>query len=189
VGWYENPLHFPFAANNPDIEIGRHAISLDERRAFFRTNVWIPPQDPSRPRGPKDLKQVWFAGVHADVGGGYPEAESGLAKVALEWMLDEANDKGLLVDPEKRNLVLGGDLPYVRPDPNGPIHKSLKGWWWLAEIIWKRHYDWRTHQWKRRPNLGRWRTIPPGSVIHPSVFERNSTYMDELKKRLPPDAI
>jgi uncharacterized protein (DUF2235 family) len=182
VGWYENPLHLPFAANSPDIEIGRHAISLDERRAFFRTNLWIPPQDPSRPRGPKDLKQVWFAGVHADVGGGYPEAESGLAKIALQWMLDEASGKGLLVDPEKRNLVLGGALPYVHPNPNGPIHKSLKRWWWLAEFIWKRHFDWQTHQWKRRPNLGRWRTIPLGSVIHPSVFERNGTYSDRDKE-------
>ena len=40
--------------------------------------------------GPEDVKQVWFAGVHCDVGGGYPEKESGLAKLALEWMLEEA---------------------------------------------------------------------------------------------------
>jgi uncharacterized protein (DUF2235 family) len=180
VGWYENPLHLPYTSENPDIEIGRHAISVDERRAFFRTNLWIPPGDPARPSGPKDLKQVWFAGVHADVGGGYPEAESGLAKIALQWMLDEAAAKELLVDSAKRDLVLGSvGHGYVAPAPNGPIHTSLRGWWWLAEFIWKRHYDWPTHTWKRRMNLGHWRSIPPGSTIHPSVYERfnaNTSY-------------
>lgn len=39
IGWYENPLQLPFTGDNPDIEIGRHAIAIDERRAFFRTNT------------------------------------------------------------------------------------------------------------------------------------------------------
>jgi uncharacterized protein (DUF2235 family) len=80
IGWYENPLQLPFTGDNPDIEIGRHAIAIDERRAFFRTNLWIPKNPP--PVHPGDLKQVWFPGVHGDVGGGYPEPESGLSKIA-----------------------------------------------------------------------------------------------------------
>jgi uncharacterized protein (DUF2235 family) len=90
VGWIENPLKLPYIANNPDIQIGRHAVAIDERRAFFRSHLWRKPSDASRPYGPRDVKQVWFPGVHADVGGGYPEAESGLSKLALQWMLDEA---------------------------------------------------------------------------------------------------
>jgi uncharacterized protein (DUF2235 family) len=78
VGWVENPLKLPYSANNPDIAIGRHAVSIDERRAFFRSNLWRP--DPPTPdSGPKDLKQVWFPGVHCDVGGGCratPSSES-----------------------------------------------------------------------------------------------------------------
>jgi uncharacterized protein (DUF2235 family) len=35
----QNPLRLPYKSNNPDIEIGRHAIAIDERRAFFRTNL------------------------------------------------------------------------------------------------------------------------------------------------------
>ena len=63
-------------------------MAIDERRVFFRQNLWhLPP--PPAPSGPVDVKQVWFAGVHCDVGGGYPEAERGLAKIALEWMLEE----------------------------------------------------------------------------------------------------
>ena len=82
VGWIGNRLsRLPYTADNPDIEIGRHAIALDERRAFFRTNLWRPKKAPPK-SGPQDLKQVWFAGVHSDIGGGYPESESGLAKIA-----------------------------------------------------------------------------------------------------------
>src|ERR1019366_1330126 len=87
VGWIENPLHVPYVSNNPDIEVGRHAVAIDERRAFFRTELWTLPTDPAKAHGPKDLKQVWFPGVHCDVGGGYPELVSGLSKFALEWML------------------------------------------------------------------------------------------------------
>jgi uncharacterized protein (DUF2235 family) len=101
VGWIENPLRLPFVADNPDIEFGRHAVAIDERRAFFRTNLWRLGTDPSWPHGPKDLVQVWFAGVHGDIGGGYPHNEAGLSLLALQWMLDEASapNIGLLVDP------------------------------------------------------------------------------------------
>ena len=70
VGWVENPLHLPYTANNPSILHGRHAVPIDERRAFFRTNLWWPTG--TKKSGPKDMKQVWFPGVHCDVGGGYP---------------------------------------------------------------------------------------------------------------------
>lgn len=142
VGWIENPLRLPYTADNPDIQIGRHAVAIDERRAFFRTNLWRPRGAPPV-SGPQDLKQVWFPGVHCDVGGGYPEAESGLSKIALEWMLTEAEAAGLVVDPARRDEVLGKTGgSYVRPDAEGPMHKSLKGAWWIVEVLLKRHFNW-----------------------------------------------
>ena len=91
-------MRLPYTDNRPNVAIGRHAIAIDERRAFFRTNLWHPTPPEG---GPKDVKQVWFPGVHCDVGGGYPERESGLSKIALQWMLKEATDAGLLVDPSR----------------------------------------------------------------------------------------
>lgn len=44
---------------------------------------------------PQDILQVWFAGVHSDVGGGYPEARSGDSKYPLIWMIAEAEKAGL----------------------------------------------------------------------------------------------
>jgi uncharacterized protein (DUF2235 family) len=187
VGWIENPLTLPYSANNPDIQTGRHAISLDERRAFFRPNLWRVPSAPAL-GGPRDLKQVWFPGVHCDVGGGYPESESGLSKVALEWMLREAGAAGLLLDPAAVDLVLGragGD--YAPPDALARRHESLKGWWRVAEYAPKRVYNWATGKREWHLNLGRRRTIPDHALIHDSAYRRGEKYLRTL--RLPATAV
>jgi uncharacterized protein (DUF2235 family) len=185
VGWIENPVRLPYTADNPDIEHGRHAVAIDERRAFFRTNLWQRRGDPPA-SGPRDLKQVWFPGVHSDVGGGYPESESGLSKIALKWMLDEAVAAGLAVDPEKVETILGNrDASHVKPDPAAVKHESLRGLWWIAEFLFKRHFDWDRKVERRRMNLGRRRTIPPGSLIYRTAYECGAEY----RIHLPGDAI
>jgi uncharacterized protein (DUF2235 family) len=136
VGWVRTPLKIPYATNNPDIQIGRHAVSIDERRAFFRQNLWKPAPLPN-PSGPKDLKQVWFAGVHCDVGGGYPPEENGLSMIALRWMLAESKSAGLLVDTVKEGSV----LTKIAADPGAKIHNSLTPAWWIAELVPKPHWD------------------------------------------------
>ncbi|MGA8932087.1 MAG: DUF2235 domain-containing protein [Pseudolabrys sp.] len=150
-------------------------------RAFFRTDLWIP-KGPLPYSGPRDLKQVWFPGVHCDVGGGYPEPESGLSKIALRWMLKEAITAGLLVIPGRMDLVLGRSGAYAVPDAHAEMHDSLTGLWWLADVLLKRHYNWARQKWERRPNLGRRRTIPPSSLIHESAYRRGGDYA----RRLPP---
>src|SRR6476660_9458461 len=54
VGWKTNPLKLPYTTDNPDIDIARHAVSIDERRAFFRNHLWRP-KPPNG--GPRQLKQ------------------------------------------------------------------------------------------------------------------------------------
>jgi uncharacterized protein (DUF2235 family) len=192
VGWIENPLRLPFSADNPDIEIGRHAVAIDERRAFFRSNLWKRSGSPDVPHGPRNALQVWFPGVHCDVGGGYPEDQSGLSKLALEWMLDEAEPFGLMVNQQQRRRVLGdasaqiGDFVYQPPNPDGPIHESLAGAWKLAEYVPKRHFNWTTRQEEHRMNRSRRRTIPPGSWVHWSAYERQGNYAGRLPKDAKP---
>ena len=187
VGWFENPVHVPFTDSNPGIAIGRHAVAIDERRAFFRTNLWHPKPDGG---GPRDLKQVWFPGVHKDVGGGYAEAESGLSKIALGWMLREAEAAGLLVDAAKVDRMLGrSDPALAKPDPGAKLHNSLKINWWPAEFVPKRHYDWVRKTYARRMNLFRPRTIPEHALIHDSAYERGGAYLAALRARLPATAV
>jgi uncharacterized protein (DUF2235 family) len=173
VGWVYNVAHFPGtkATHNPDLNVVRHAISIDERRAFFRQNLFGTPHDPQQ-----DIKEVWFAGVHSDVGGSYPESESQLSKIALQWMICEAEVVGLRVDQNRKADILGGKPPYVVPDPlTKNQHQSLRGLWWIAEL-WPKVVQVETSPevWSKRlrVNLGRRRWIAPSSLVHTSVERR-----------------
>lgn len=197
IGWMLDPIHtkgghLPYTATLPDQSVLRHAVSIDERRAFFRQNLIHEPLP-----GSQDLKQVWFGGVHSDVGGSYEEVESGLSKIALRWMLCEAQSAGLLLDPQKVDDVLGGKIPYVPPDPKGQLHKSLHGVWWLGEFWPKLVYrpvaiaGQANPKWKPRirMNLGRTRLIPEGAHIHQSVFDRVSGVRNYKPTNLPPNSV
>jgi uncharacterized protein (DUF2235 family) len=187
VGWIENPLHLPYEASNPDIEVGRHAVSIDERRAFFRSHLWRPPANPASTHGPWDMRQVWFPGVHCDVGGGYPEKESGLSKFPLEWMIEEAKCAGLLIDSAKEAEVLGrsGTGKNAPASASAPMHESLRGAWNIAEFIPKRHWDSKRQKWGHRMNLYRRRSIPGQSLIHDAAYLQAGAY----QKRIPSDAV
>lgn len=168
IGWVYSPTRIPYTAKNDDIAVGRHAVALDERRAFFIRNLWQ--FDPTAPPvGPHDIKEAWFAGVHSDIGGGYPEAESGLAKITLEWMLREAEQHGLLVDAEAKQRELGqAGRGRAVPDPNARMHNSMTWFWALAEFV----PLVSGLRGKIRINLFRRRFVPPGALIHRSVSER-----------------
>jgi uncharacterized protein (DUF2235 family) len=173
VGWAYNVAHFPGtkATHNPDMRVIRHAVSIDERRAFFRQNLFGTPHDPQQ-----DVKEIWFAGVHSDVGGSYPESESQLSKIALQWMVCEAELAGLRIDQDRKADILGGKPPYVAPDPlSTNQHESLRGAWWIAEV-WPKIVSRESSPgiWKKelRMNLGRRRWIAPDPVIHTSVEQR-----------------
>jgi uncharacterized protein (DUF2235 family) len=198
VGWIYDPVKLPYTARNPIMRIGRHAVSIDERRCFFRDNLWGAPLQPGeegyRFSAPQDIKQVWFSGVHCDVGGGYPEAGTGLSKLALEWMLREASLAGLLVDPARAGIVLGR-LPvpgepkthYAVPDPKAPLHKSLTGVWWVGEIL--PHENWDKDEGKPTWTipLCAMRQIPPDKSItmHESVQQRLDEVADYRPTNLP----
>ncbi len=173
LGWVYDAVHFPFTrlTKNPDFHIVRHAVSIDERRAFFRQNLFGLPHDDQQ-----DIREIWFAGVHSDVGGGYSEPESQLSQIALRWMLCEAELVGLLIDLQRKADILGGKLPYVVPDPTTRNqHESLSRFWWIAEL-WPKLSSvsaadgtWHKHI---RLNLGRRRWISPDALVHDSVKQR-----------------
>jgi uncharacterized protein (DUF2235 family) len=184
VGWIYNPVKLPYTAMNPDISIVRHAVSIDERRCMFRQNLW------SNPTAAQDVQQIWFAGVHSDVGGSYKEAQSGLAKIALKWMLDEAGVAGLRVDAEKRDRILGAtDSAFSKPDEKAFIHHSLRGFWWLLELWPKRYWSAAEKHYKWRWPLGSPRYIAPGSTIHSTVIARMNAQLSPPYKpsNLPQD--
>ena len=172
----------PYTRENPSVRAVRHAVAIDERRRMFRLNRWVQRQlyveDPfaePRPVVDQDVRQMWFAGVHADIGGGYPEAASALAKFPLAWMADEAAAHGLRIDRRLvREMVEGGGR-FVAADAAGPLHRSLSGPWWALEVMPKRA---RWRETRRAAALGLYlplgerRRFGDGAEVAPSVDER-----------------
>jgi len=176
----------PYTANNADIQIARHAVAIDERRAFFPDNLWRPASQ--EPSGPKNLKQVWFPGSHCDVGGGYPEGpRSAQSKYPLTWMLGEATAAGLLVHDSRVQDVLGlaPSSTYQRASVTYPLNESLTGLWVLAEFIPKPHYDYKTKRSNWRMHLFSRREMPEDARVHESAYLRGAQYL----KRIPVGAV
>jgi hypothetical protein len=78
---------FPDHALSPLVQLACHAIAIDDQRQSFHPLIWKEtPEDRAR------ISQVWFAGAHSNVGGGYPK--QGMSLVALDWLLTEAERAG-----------------------------------------------------------------------------------------------
>jgi uncharacterized protein (DUF2235 family) len=96
---------------------GAQALAIDEQRDEFVPTLWTG----SAPSGSL-IEQVWFAGSHSDVGGGYADRE--LADIPLLWMIDRAKAAGLQVDEATPGL-----LPVPKGlNVLGPVHDSRLGW-------------------------------------------------------------
>ncbi|HAY45556.1 MAG TPA: DUF2235 domain-containing protein [Gammaproteobacteria bacterium] len=181
----------PFTKTNPCVQSFRHAMAIDERRRMFRLYPWMAGQKfKSNPfvsdakAVDQDCKQVWFAGVHSDIGGGYPEDESGAAKIPLAWMITEAKANGLKFREAMVKRLVQGKNPakatriYSAPDSNADLHYSATGAWNLLEWLPKRD---KYKKWGNKKSiLGHYlpgkepRPIAPDAVIHKSVSERTT---------------
>ncbi len=109
VGVFERFQVFPYTDKNPSVRTILHAVSLDERRNCF-------PELLIHPDG-NHVEEVWFPGVHRDVGGGCA-TDFGLENDVLEWMLGRLSESGLLLreaslPPSERRVHLPVFDPYV----------------------------------------------------------------------------
>jgi uncharacterized protein (DUF2235 family) len=120
IDFFVWPLSTPDRLMSDRIKRACHAVALDDERRAFWPVLWDeryvkdpegrphrmthPPVDPNLPAVDRErLSQVWFVGMHSDVGGGYPEA--GLSYVALDWMMDRAVAYDLLIQPAERTRL------------------------------------------------------------------------------------
>jgi uncharacterized protein (DUF2235 family) len=101
MGLLESHDEFYDTKMGSNVSIARQALAIDEQREDFQPTIWTP-------RAGVDLKQVWFSGVHADVGGSYPpdkKTHAMASDVPLSWMLDESTSAGLKVEPHIRDAL------------------------------------------------------------------------------------
>ncbi len=146
---------FHDAKLNPEVTFGYHAISIDEHRKDFPPCLWETPMGSNAPL----VEQVWFAGVHSDVGGWYDER--GLANTALHWMLKKAKSCGMDIDLETAKQYVSNE--------HDEAHESCEGFW----IFRGKHV----------------RKIPEGSLIHKSVVSRMKKKKNKYKPKNLPSSI
>jgi Uncharacterized alpha/beta hydrolase domain (DUF2235) len=89
-----------------------HALAIDEKRGPFGPTLWQKPDH----NGNRTIEQVWFAGVHSNVGGSYPDA--GLSDLALQWMIARVRATCALEFDEKYIDA------YVHGDPLAALYES-----------------------------------------------------------------
>lgn len=150
-------LTFDDKSLDSHVAYAKHALSIDENRKPFARVKWDPSEQPVH--GERDdqgrirFEQIWFSGVHSDIGGSYEEQESRLSDIALKWMVDCATDipNGLKCDP---------GLLRTYPDPHGYQHDARKD-----------GFPWVTRKLGFTYPLGR-RDPPPAAILHPSVYDR-----------------
>ena len=126
------------------VKYASHALAIDERLGLFQPVLWNTNQPPAQDQV---VRQVWFAGVHADIGGGYAEHEP--ADLAFLWMLAQV-DPLLALDTD----AIGAERDTTEIYGQGTLNDSCTGALYKATA-------------KRR-------TVGPGAgqYVHESVIER-----------------
>jgi uncharacterized protein (DUF2235 family) len=114
---------FHDASLDQAVRYARQALSIDENRQVFEPVIWeVTPEDLNTGR----IKQVWFAGVHSDVGGGYGD-DRRLGDLSLQWMIEEATDipDPLVIDRGKIVPALEGHALGLQHDET---HRTVNLW-------------------------------------------------------------
>jgi uncharacterized protein (DUF2235 family) len=123
-----DPVQYGFLDTNlhPDVQNAFQALSIDERRREFPPTLWTPPAQPAPDQA---LQQVWFSGVHCDVGGGYSDDDS-LSDITFSWMLSKAVALGLQVNS---NVLTQNPFPASSTNALGMLHDSWSPVWLFPE--------------------------------------------------------
>jgi uncharacterized protein (DUF2235 family) len=116
-------LSMPDYHLHPGVHCARHALAIDDERDAFQPLLWDEVHEEKLYQEHPDLRgrlqQVWFTGMHADVGGGYPDES--LSYVSLLWMMEEACNADLrMVDVIKARIL-------ALASSSGPLHDSRAG--------------------------------------------------------------
>jgi len=172
-----------FTSRNTSVQSVSHAVAIDEKRTMFRPQLWPAGQEywgnpfNNAAARPQDVSEVWFAGGHGDVGGGYPEVDSALCKVPLLWMIGRAKLCGLRIRQQSVNAIVMGSKEggkYVAPNALGSAHDSMTSAWCILEFVPRRKPEGSS-----RPSLFgislplfERRRLPNGARLHGSVAER-----------------
>ena len=142
------------------MEHAYHALAVDEKRRPFKPTLWYW-KAPDGPGNHQTIQQVWFAGVHSNIGGSY--RNTGLSDIALKWMARKAKRVGLEFTRPFDDFL----NRYWDKAEAGRLEDSFSAWYkvgrifrtrYVREIGPKQHGDIRRAEW----------TVP-GESVHPTA--------------------
>jgi uncharacterized protein (DUF2235 family) len=136
---------WPYTRQLVNVRKVRHAVSIDEYRRPYAYYGATPHHDADPP---PDVYEVWFAGVHSDVGGTFPDDGPLLSTIPLKWMAQGAHAAGVLMKPGPYHALCGR---VTAANALGAVHRMGRAW--------------RLAGYRRR-------TIPKGARVHDSVRAR-----------------
>ncbi|MCW3093370.1 MAG: hypothetical protein JWP81_4439 [Ferruginibacter sp.] len=99
------------------IQHAYHALAVDEKRKIFAPALWELSEDANQSKNSQTCEQVWFPGVHSNVGGGY--ADSGLSDITLLWMINKAANTGLEFYKDKVATIKSDSCAELRESAGG----------------------------------------------------------------------
>ena len=181
---------------NPAVEMGRHAVSIDESRLYFMPTLWRNVSSLNARRGMADddldapFQQRWFPGDHGSVGGGGPER--GLSNASLQWVLRGAVKQGLDVNLDGRS-----QLSTIRYNQRAPLSNTpLQGKWWENLLLWFKGALSKSRSGPAAPHeishaaLRRWFTpaneLPEGKAYRPRPLHRLAGEIGKLHDSVVP---
>ena len=138
AGYLRWELKLPYTRELPNVVEVRHAVSIDEKRRPYGEYLL----DEQRPQG----EEVWFAGVHSDVGGTF-EDDPRLSTIALRWVATAASEAGLLLDDD----AFDRECAVTSEHAAGTVHRMGRVW---ALLTYRR------------------RRLPHRALVHSSVAVR-----------------
>lgn len=158
----------------PTVDVGLHALAIDEPRGPFEPTLWTTKRGAELPKGQR-IEQVWFPGCHANVGGGYEDCA--LSDIALLWMAERiALTTGLAVDLDLLRKT-------AKPDPLGeqisPTSDGVYRVSYLLPFVRLIKQNRKGISALRRALIGSWRSnaladdeVSVNESIHPSAVAR-----------------
>ncbi len=114
--WYNNRKYqFHDTKLSSSVTFAYQALAIDERRGNFKPTLWQTGDKVQKDLVNQVMEQVWFTGVHSNIGGGY--ADEGLSDIALYWMIEKAKGAGLGFD---ENYIKAN----INQNPDGVLYNS-----------------------------------------------------------------
>src|SRR5918996_1047636 len=145
------------------VEHAVQALAVDERRGPYLPTLWTQAADAAALAG-QSVLQVWFPGVHSDIGGGY--GDKGVGDITWDFMMRQAADRGLVIDPNQRT-------PPLTLDPLPAQHESFdKKWRELSDELKLVPEGVRSVGPTTRGPRGETLTVATKVCLHPSLVGR-----------------